>query len=236
MGPVVTEVIVWLPGTAAGDSGQTSCKSVIDSRLVSWAGYCRSWVGFLGGWCRLWVRVLFLYMVWPLPACIFSLSVVIPREIDYFLLFEYASPPFPEWNEAIHSGNMPLSHWKTEPMLCTMPPWPFLKHCFSYINSLLKNMCINSGLSLTLCVAHSSNPLFLPPQDFTQVGMLASPGTPTLILTSLPFPPWLTTSWNAFCSLSQVLSTVQVSILTHKPSAHHSDVYACIRDSPGASG
>lgn len=45
---------------------------------------------------------------------------------------------------------MPPSCWRTEPMLSILPPQAFLKHCFSYVNSLLKNMCVNSGLSLTL--------------------------------------------------------------------------------------
>lgn len=43
----------WLPGLL-----------IVDKGLVSWAGFC-----------RLQVRVLFLYMVWPLCVCIFSLSL-----------------------------------------------------------------------------------------------------------------------------------------------------------------
>lgn len=49
----------WLPALVSVNNG-----------LVSWAGRCR--------W---WVRILFIYMVWPLSICIFSFSV------DLILLF-----------------------------------------------------------------------------------------------------------------------------------------------------
>ena len=65
LGPIVAEVIneltvslvemaVWLP-TCLTDSG-----------LASWAGYCRQGVGFLDRLLRLWIRVLFLYVIWLL--------------------------------------------------------------------------------------------------------------------------------------------------------------------------
>lgn len=105
----------------------------------------------MGGWWRLWAEVLFLYIVWPLPACIFSLSVVILREMGNFLL-----SPFPDWNEALLHPR-PLSytelkrhipessvclwfHLIGEQVLCCIlrPHTPSLKHYFSYLNSLSK--------------------------------------------------------------------------------------------------
>lgn len=76
LGLIVAEVILWLSGLLARDSALTSCKSdlklagwfpglvIVDNGLVSWADCC-----------RLWISVLFLYMVWPLSVCIFHLSL-----------------------------------------------------------------------------------------------------------------------------------------------------------------
>ena len=45
-------IIVYFPGSVVRESGLTSHQSDLDSRLASGAGYC-----------RLWVRALFLYIV-----------------------------------------------------------------------------------------------------------------------------------------------------------------------------
>lgn len=60
-GPIVMEV-VWFSGLDAADSW-TSRLVAAGSGLASWTGYY-----------RLWVKVLFLDMAWPLSMCIFSLS------------------------------------------------------------------------------------------------------------------------------------------------------------------
>ena len=62
MGPVVTGVIVSLPGLVPRDSCLISFIVESDlQQLPSWAGYCREWVGFLG-WSLQVVRVLFAYV------------------------------------------------------------------------------------------------------------------------------------------------------------------------------
>lgn len=72
-GSLITEVIVWLHGLCSGNSGPTSSKS--DSEIV-----CRlSRLDMLDNGLflqllQIWVRALFLYMVWPLS--VFCLSLI----------------------------------------------------------------------------------------------------------------------------------------------------------------
>lgn len=70
LGPVVTEAIVWLPGLSP-EITVWRLKNPTHSRLASWPGYHRKGGG---GFCRLQVRVLFLYVAWPLSVCRFGLS------------------------------------------------------------------------------------------------------------------------------------------------------------------
>lgn len=72
----------WLAsGIVTKDTGLTFNKPdlVTESRLASGAGYIDHSLVSWAGCCRMWVRVLFLYMVWSLSICISSLSLLYGR-------------------------------------------------------------------------------------------------------------------------------------------------------------
>ena len=74
LGAIVIGVIVWLPGPVARAGGLTSPKSA-----------CGWQAGFLGWFCRLWVRVPLLYMVWPLSVSTFAYRIYHLLELHWGL-------------------------------------------------------------------------------------------------------------------------------------------------------